>query len=152
MTAPRAVPARHDGGMDTAHLTTDGTATTTAGLGAYASLPLQAARRLIHVRRAFGEPVERDGLTLVPVARVWGGTGFGGGDGTIDEAGEPARSGSGGGGGLGVGVTPVGVYVVKGGEVRWEPAFDLNRAIIGGQVLGAIAILALARALRRRRR
>ena len=139
--------------MDTAHRTTDDTATDTTGLGAYASLPLRAARRLVHVRRAFGEPVERDGVTLVPVARVWGGTGFGGGDGTIEEAGDEAgRSGSGGGGGLGVGVTPVGVYVVKGGEVRWEPAFDLNRAVIGGQVLGAIAVLALARALRRRRR
>lgn len=139
--------------METAHGTTDDMTTDTTGLGAYASLPLRAARRLVHVRRAFGEPVERDGVTLVPVARVWGGTGFGGGDGTIEEIGEDAaRSGSGGGGGLGVGVTPVGVYVVKDGVVRWEPAFDLNRAIIGGQVLGAIAVLALARALRRRRR
>lgn len=138
---------------------TTGTPTATAtpadfaGLGSYASLPLRAARRLIHVRRAFGTPIERDGVTLVPVARVYGGTGFGGGDGRIDTEGEHAsRSGSGGGGGLGVSVTPVGVYVVKGADVRWEPAFDLNRAVIGGQVLGAIAILVLARALRRRRR
>ena len=138
--------------MDTTHQTSNATPADVAGLGGYASRPLNAARRLIHVRRAFGEPVERDGVTLVPVARVFGGTGFGGGDGTVDESGETARSGSGGGGGLGVGVTPVGVYVVKGGEVRWEPAFDLTRVVIGGQVLSAIAILALARALRRRRR
>jgi len=138
--------------MDTAQQT-NGTPTDSAGLGAVASMPLRTARRLLHVRRAFGEPVERDGVTLVPVARVWGGTGYGGGDGMVEEVGdEAARSGSGGGGGLGVGVTPVGVYVVKGGEVRWEPAFDLNRAIIGGQILGAIAVLAIARALRRRRR
>lgn len=139
--------------MDTAHQTTNDAPADPTGPGGYASLPLRAARRLIHVRRAFGEPIERDGLTLVPVARVWGGTGFGGGDGSMEEVGgEAARSGSGGGGGLGVGVTPVGVYVVSGGEVRWEPAFDLNRAIIGGQVLGAIALVVLARALRRRRR
>lgn len=138
--------------MDTAHRTRT-TPADFAGLGSYASRPLNAARRLIHVRRAFGAPIEHDGVTLVPVARVVGGTGFGGGDGTIDESGDEAgRSGSGGGGGLGVGVTPVGVYVVKGGEVRWEPAFDLNRAVIGGQVLGAIALVVLARALRRRRR
>lgn len=123
------------------------------GLDDYAARPVRAARRLIHVRRAFGQPIERDGVTLVPVARVFGGTGFGGGDGTVDEAAdEPSRSGSGGGGGLGVGVTPIGVYVVKDGDVRWEPAFDLTRVVIGGQLLGAIAVLALARALRRRRR
>ncbi len=137
--------------MDTSHQTAHATPTGSLGPGAYASLHLRAVRRLVHVRRAFGEPVERDGLTLVPVARVWGGTGFGGGDGSMEQVGdEAARSGSGGGGGLGVGVTPVGVYVVKGGEVRWEPAFDLNRAVIGGQVLGAIALVVLARALRRR--
>ncbi len=119
----------------------------------YAARPLGAARRLLHVRRAFGEPIERDGVTLVPVARVVGATGFGGGDGTMDEdATMPARSGSGGGGGLGVRVTPVGVYVVTGADVRWEPAFDLTRVVIGGQVLGAIAVLALTRMLRRHRR
>ena len=139
--------------MDTTPSDTTGTPTRAGALDGLATRPLGAARRLIHVRRAFGQPIERDGVTLIPVARVFGGTGFGGGDGMIDEAGgDPSRSGSGGGGGLGVGVTPVGVYVVKGGEVRWEPAFDLTRVVIGGQVLGAIAILALARAVRRRRR
>lgn len=120
---------------------------------AFAQRPLSAVRRLTHVRRAFGQPIERDGVTLVPVARVYGGTGFGGGVGSVEEHDvDPARSGSGGGGGLGIAVTPVGVYVVQDGRVRWEPAFDLNRVVIGGQVLGAIAVLALARALRRRRR
>lgn len=120
---------------------------------AFAERPLRAVRRLTHVRRAFGQPVERDGVTLVPVARVYGGTGFGGGVGSVEEHDvDQARSGSGGGGGLGVTVTPVGVYVVQDGTVRWEPALDLNRVIIGGQVLGAIAVLALACALRRRRR
>lgn len=148
-SAPRSPEATPSG---TSSGTTSGTTSGTAPFGAYMTRPLQAARRLIHVRRAFGDPIERDGVTLIPVARVCGGTGFGGGDGTVDEGDAAARSGSGGGGGLGVGVTPVGVYVVKGGDVHWEPAFDLNRAVIGGQVLGAIAVLALARALRRRHR
>lgn len=138
--------------MDTQPGQTSGARVRTARPDAFAARPLDAARRLLHVRRAFGEPIERDGVTLVPVARVAGGTGFGGGDGTIDEGvDDPSRSGSGGGGGLGVSVTPVGVYVVRGSDVRWEPAFDLSRVVLGGQVLGAIAILALARALRRRR-
>lgn len=115
--------------------------------------PIRAARRLIHVRRAFGEPIERDGVTLVPVARVAGGSGFGSGDGQWEEAGgTKAGGGAGSGGGFGVGVYPVGVYVVRGGDVRWEPAFDLNRAVIGGQLLGALALVIIARALRRRRR
>ena len=143
----------HDGRMDTQPEQDTSTPTRTAGLGDVGERPLDAARRLLHVRRAFGEPIARDGVTLVPVARVVGGTGFGGGDGTIDAgADDPSRSGSGGGGGLGVSVTPVGVYVVRGADVRWEPAFDLSRVVLGGQVLGAIAILALARALSRRPR
>lgn len=139
--------------MDTQNATTPGTPAPAGTPDTYAVRPLDAARRLLHVRRAFGVPIERDGVTLVPVARVVGGTGFGGGDGTIAEAGDdPGRSGSGAGGGLGVRVTPVGVYVVKGADVRWEPAFDLTRVAIGGQVVGAIAVLTLARVLRRRRR
>ncbi len=60
--------------------------------------------------------------------------------------------GSGGGGGFGVHVSPMGVFVIRGGEVSWEPAFDLNRVALGGQIVGAIALVVLARALRRRRR
>ncbi len=115
--------------------------------------PIRVSRGLIHVRRAFGEPIVRDDVTLVPVARVVGGSGFGGGDGEWEERGtDRAGVGSGSGGGLGVGVSPVGVYVVRGSQVSWEPAFDLNRAVLGGQLLGALVVLVIARALRRRRR
>lgn len=117
------------------------------------STPLRVARRLIHVRRAFGMPIERDGVTLVPVARVAGGAGSGGGDGPWEERGSVRTgTGSGSGGGFGVQVTPVGVYVVRGADVRWEPAFDLNRAVLGGQLLVALVAVLVARALRRRRR
>lgn len=39
------------------------------------------AKDLIAVRRMFGEPIERDGVTIVPVAAVLGGLG-----GTTDNA------------------------------------------------------------------
>lgn len=116
-----------------------------------ASRPTRAFRRIVHVRRAFGTPIDRDGLTLVPVARVTGGTGFGGGSGVEDDGESGTRGGSGSGGGIGVHVAPVGVYVVKDGEVRWEPAIDAGRIVVTGEIVGAIAVLALAWALRRRR-
>jgi uncharacterized spore protein YtfJ len=118
-------------------------------------LPVRAARDLLTVRRAFGEPIERDGVTLVPVARVVGGSGYGHGEGEgpcQSGDGTATSGGSGGGGGFGVHVSPMGVFVIRGDEVSWQPAFDLNRVALGGQIVGAIALVVLARALRRRRR
>jgi hypothetical protein len=39
---------------------------------------LQGHRDAITVRRIYGDPVERDGITIVPAAVVMGGTGGGG--------------------------------------------------------------------------
>jgi len=115
--------------------------------------PIRAARRLLHVRRAFGEPVVQEDVTLVPVARVWGGSGYGDGGGEWgDQTADRAATGNGSGGGFGVRVSPVGVYVVRGAEVTWQPALDLTRVVVGGQVLGALALVLVSRALRRRRR
>ena len=36
--------------------------------------------------------------------------------------------------GFGVSGRPVGAYVIKDGKVSWEPALDLNRIILGGQI------------------
>lgn len=116
----------------------------------------RAANDALHVRRAFGEPIVRDDVTIVPVARVTGGAGEGYGSGSLDGAApgdraQGAGSGSGEGGGFGVRVRPIGVYVVSGSQVRWEPAFDLARAILGGQVVVAVVALAVAWVRRRRR-
>jgi uncharacterized spore protein YtfJ len=48
-------------------------------------------------------------------------------------------------------VKPLGVYVLSADGVRWQPALDLNRVILGGQAFGTVAVLALSWALRRRR-
>jgi uncharacterized spore protein YtfJ len=58
------------------------------------------------VSAVFGEPVEREGITLIPVARAR--FGFGGGGGT----GARESEGSGGGGGGGASVSPVGYIEV----------------------------------------
>lgn len=116
----------------------------------------RAAGDALHVRRAFGEPVRQGDVTLIPVAKLLGGSGSGYGigemGGQVSGGGKGAESsGSGGGGAFGIRVKPMGVYVVEGSTVRWQPALDLNRIILGGQIVGAFALLVLDRAVRRRR-
>jgi uncharacterized spore protein YtfJ len=102
---------------------------------------IEAARDSLTVRRVYGEPYERNGVTVIPAASVQGGGGGGSGD-------EP--DGKTGGGGFGLRARPVGAYVIRGEQVRWEPAFDLNRAILGGQMVALVALLVL-RSIQRRR-
>jgi uncharacterized spore protein YtfJ len=98
-------------------------------------------RDALTVQRVFGAPIERDGVTVVPVAKVRGAGGGGGGS-AEEQAGE--------GGGFIMSAEPVGVYVLREGKVRWEPAFDLNRTVLLGQAVLLAAVLLLRRALPRR--
>jgi uncharacterized spore protein YtfJ len=95
------------------------------------------------VSRVFGEPVREGDVLLVPVARVRGGGGGGSGTG-------PDTEGSGSGGGGGFTADPAGVYVVKDGEVTWRPAVDVNRVVVGGQLVLIVMFLVLRSVLRRR--
>ena len=61
------------------------------------------------VHSAYGEQIDVNGVRIIPVALAW--TGFGGGS---DE------SGNGGGGGGGYSV-PLGAYIRKGDDLRFEP-------------------------------
>jgi uncharacterized spore protein YtfJ len=92
---------------------------------------LGGARDAITVKRVFGDPIESEGVTVIPVAKVGGGGG-GGGD-----------SEDNGGGGFGLGARPVGAYVIKDGDVNWQPAVDVNR------IIGLAFMLGLIFALRR---
>jgi uncharacterized spore protein YtfJ len=103
-------------------------------------VPRLAERVGLTVRASavFGDPVERDGVTVVPVARAsWG---FGGGRG-----GEPPSEGVGGGGG-GV-VSPIGFIEVRGGEAKFVRIRDPRP--VAAALTTAAAILGFA--LRRRR-
>ncbi len=128
---------------------------------------LSQARETMTVRRVFGEPIERDGVTVIPVANVMGGGGGGSGEGpfppgrgngsgtTGEGADDPAAtdatpSGSGSGAGFGVRATPAGVYVIKDGVVSWEPAMDLTRVAIMGQIVGIVFLLVLRSVLKAR--
>lgn len=81
----------------------------------------------------FGEPVERGGLTVIPVAKAqWG---FGGGVGHRND-----EDGAGGGGGIRV--TPVGFIELKGGAAQFR---QIRTVSIGWLIGGGLAALFLLR-------
>jgi uncharacterized spore protein YtfJ len=100
------------------------------------------------MERVVGEPVERDGATVVPVVAVRAGGGGGSGQGEDDQH----QRGEGSGGGFGIQARPVGAYVIRDGDVRFEPAVDVTRIVIGAQVVALVAFWLLRRAIRKRRR
>lgn len=97
---------------------------------------LDRASESVTARLVYAEPCEKDGLTVIPAARV-----FGGGGGGVGHDRDGRR---GDGGGLGLVARPVGAFVIRDGEVRWVPAVDVNRmvltlaaAVLGGLFMGA---------------
>ena len=64
---------------------------------------LGSARDAITVKRVYGEPLEKNGLTVIPAAHVAGGGGGGSGH---DEKGQDGE-----GGGFGVTGRPAGAFV-----------------------------------------
>ncbi|MDI2131883.1 spore germination protein GerW family protein [Yinghuangia seranimata] len=97
------------------------------------------------VSAAFGDPVERDGVTVIPVAKAK--FGFGGGAGVGGDGTEGPNEGGGGGGGAMV--TPVGYVVIRDGDAEyrplradWEPwafgAAGALAAVVGLRVLGRL--------------
>ena len=95
---------------------------------------IEGAKDALTVKRVFGEPYVKNGVTVIPAAKVQGGAGGGGGE-------APDGSGKGSGSGFGVNARPAGVYVVKGDDVVWRPAVDVNKIILGAQVVAVLALL-----------
>ncbi|MEU4521901.1 hypothetical protein AB0F52_24695 [Amycolatopsis sp. NPDC024027] len=96
-----------------------------------------AARRIFSARLVYGDPVERDGVVVIPAAAVYGGGGGGGGDGP-----PTGREGA----GFGVLARPVGAFVVRDGAVTWVPAVDVTRLGLAA----AVTVVALAKILAKR--
>jgi uncharacterized spore protein YtfJ len=108
---------------------------------------MQQTRDALTVNRLFGDPVERDGVTVIPVAVVRGGGGGGQGEGSRPDR---VETGSGSGAGFGISAKPAGVYVIEGNSVRWRPAVDVNRVVLGAQVVMIVGLLVLRSVLRHR--
>jgi uncharacterized spore protein YtfJ len=103
-------------------------------------------------RRAFGDPLTFGEVTVIPAARVVGRGGGGGGGADAKPGNEKNAKGEGSGGGLMQSARPVGALVVRGSEVTWRPAVDLNRIILGGQIVAVVGLLVLRTFLKARRR
>jgi len=92
---------------------------------------IEGVRDVVTVKRVYGDPYEKNGLTVIPAAAVRGGGGGGKGRRGDEESGV--------GGGLGMVARPSGAWVIKDGEVSWKPAVDVNRIILGAQIV-ALAV------------
>lgn len=106
---------------------------------------VQQARDALTVKRVFGDPYERNGVTVIPAASIRGGAGGGGGEGSTPDG---EGSGSGSGGGFGLAAKPAGAYVIVGTDVRWQPAINVNRIVLGGQLVVVVLLFVLRSVLR----
>jgi uncharacterized spore protein YtfJ len=104
--------------------------------GDFAERLAKAVGATARAETAYGDPVERDGVTVIPVARSFWGFGGGGGD-------TEGRTGSGGGGSSLV--WPLGHIEIRGGEARFVPLHRPRMAVL---VLAAAVIVVLIRALK----
>jgi len=110
---------------------------------------LEQVKELVGGTTVYDAPYEKDGMTVIAASRVMGGGGGG-------EMGKDAGEAPGGaGGGVGLDARPAGAFVIKGDDVSWIPAMDINRIVLGGQLVAIIALLSwrsVAKARARARR
>jgi uncharacterized spore protein YtfJ len=100
---------------------------------------MQKAKDSVDIHQVFGEPYQVGDLTIIPVARMGGGGGAGG----------PKE---GRGKGYGFGIQPMGVYAIKGDQVSWQPAVNVNSIITGAYVIAIVAIWKTPRMIRASKR
>ena len=99
------------------------------------------------VATVFGAPVERDGVTVVPVAVARFGIGAGSGS-------DPSKAQEGEGGGGGGTVAPAGYIELKDGRSRFVPVVHPARmlALVLGTVIAGLVIVRPTRGGRRARK
>jgi len=103
---------------------------------------IEEAREAMASRRVYAEPYERNGVTVILASRVQAGGGGGAGEGHgMEEGRDGPGSGSGWGGGFGLNARPVGAFVIRGDDVRFVPALDATRIIVGAQLVAMAALL-----------
>lgn len=97
----------------------------------------------IRVEAAFGQPIQVGENTLIPVADVSYGFGYGAGQAPGEEQGATGK-----GGGAGGRVRPMGYIKVSPDGVVFEPAVDVSRLGMAGIVMTAWCVFWLAKAIR----
>jgi uncharacterized spore protein YtfJ len=94
-----------------------------------------------NVSTVFGDPVEREGVTVIPVAKARFGFGGGGGSGARE-----GQEGSGGGGGGGAYVSPVGYIEVRAAGAEFK-RIQSPMDMLAFVAAASLAVLALKRLL-----
>ena len=90
--------------------------------------PIEAIIRQIGLDKVYGTPITQGDTTIVPVAEVR--TGFGYGEGH-----DPDHEEGGSGGGAGVRLTPRGFIEMTDEGVRYRPIFSYTPLVVGGGFL-----------------
>lgn len=96
--------------------------------------------RLLNAKNVLAAPIEKDGVTIIPMVSY--GFGFGSGGGT------DAKKGLGGGAGAGGGIKPIGAIIVDENGVRVEGVKGAATSV--AEVIGAVADHAIDRSTRRK--
>jgi len=99
---------------------------------------MSASRDVMSAKRVYGDPYEKNGLTVIPAAIV----GVAGG-----AAGDQAGDEPGGERGFGLLARPSGAWIVREDQVTWKPAIDVNRIVLGGQIIVFTAVFMTGRIL-----
>ena len=47
---------------------------------------------------------------------------------------------------------PVGAFLIRGGEMTWKPAVDLNRIVLGGLIVAIVALFTIRAMVKARAR
>lgn len=90
----------------------------------------------------FAQPIERDGVTVIPVARIL----WGGGDSRIDTGPQVDKEGTQEvvGKGVGASISPIGYIELKDGKASFKPIFGIA-AILWMQIVGGVLALMFLR-------
>ena len=86
----------------------------------------------------YGDPITKNGITIIPVAKtsVKGGGGGGFGDSKKED-----QTGGGMGLGLAVNVDPMGYIKITNKQVKYEPIVDISRLAIIGAIAAALTAI-----------
>jgi uncharacterized spore protein YtfJ len=116
--------------------------------------PIEQLFEKINVDAVFGQPIQEGDVTLIPVADVAVGFGFGSGQSPVTEEGgdedgsAEAEVGSGAGGGAGGKATPRGYIKITPDGVHFESTMDENRVALAGIGMVAWSVFWVAKTIR----
>lgn len=98
--------------------------------------PIDTLLRHVGIETVYGAPITAGETTVVPVAELRTGFGYGTGSSPDD---------TGGGGGAGLRITPRGYLHVTPDGVRYRPIYDVRTLVAGGAVAGWLLYRLLSR-------